>query len=154
MSTNFSRSMRSLERDGFRFTLAALLIAALLLVAWGAWFFLATVPLYTVTDTFYLDANGPSTKIIAELDAGEAADVRPKQRAWVRLTGARALPATVTRVDSEPVSGGDGKTRVELTIDEDAGPLLSNQNHFRGRVEIEVERVTPSSLVLRSIGRD
>lgn len=154
MSTNFSRSMRSLERDGFRFTLAALLIAALLLVAWGAWFFLATVPLYTVTDTFYLGANGPSTKIIAVLDAGEAAGVRPKQRAWVRLTGARVLSATVTRVDSEPVPGGDGKTRVELTIDEDAGPLLSNQNHFRGRVEIEVERVTPSSLVLRSIGRD
>ncbi len=70
--------MRSLERDGFRFTLAALLIAAPLLGAWGAWFFLATVPLYAVTDTFSLNANGPSTKIIAELDACEAADVRPK----------------------------------------------------------------------------
>ena len=43
MSTTFSSSMRSLERDGFRFSLIVLLIAALLLVAWGAWFFLATV---------------------------------------------------------------------------------------------------------------
>ena len=145
MSTNFSRSMRSLERDGFRFTLAALLIAALLLVAWGAWFFLATVPLYTVTDTFYLDADGPSKKIIAELEASEAANVRPQQRAWLRLADTRAVPATVTRVD---------ELRVELIINQDAGSLLSSQKHFRGRVEIEVERVTPSSLVLRSIGRD
>ena len=145
MSTNFSRSMRSLERDGFRFTLAALLIAALLLVAWGAWFFLATVALYTVTDTFYLDADGPSKKIIAELEASEAANVRPQQRAWLRLADTRAVPATVTRVD---------ELRVELIINQDAGSLLSSQKHFRGRVEIEVERVTPSSLVLRSIGRD
>jgi hypothetical protein len=145
MSTNFSRSMRSLERDGFRFTLANLFIAGLLLVGWGAWFFLATIPLYAVTETFYLDMNRTPTQIVAELDASEAANVRPHQRAWLRLTDTRALPATVTRVD---------ELRVELTIDEDAGSLLSSQKHFRGRVEIEVERVTPSSLVLRSIGRD
>ena len=69
---------------------------------------------------------------------------RNKERGFVWRTRAQ-YPATVTRVD---------ELRVELIINEDAGSLLSSQKHFRGRVEIEVERVTPSSLVLRSIGRD
>jgi len=154
MSTTFSRSMRSLERDGFRFTLTVLLIAALLLVAWGVWFFLATVPVYTVIHTFDLDVNSGSTHIVVELEASEAANVRPQQKAWIRLTGARALPATVTRVVNEPLPGGDGKTRVELALEEGAGSILSEQNNLQGRVEIEVERLTPSALALRSIGRD
>jgi hypothetical protein len=145
MSTTFSRSMRSLERDGFRFTLAVLLIAALLLVAWGVWFFLATVPLYTVTHTFDLEVNGGSTTIIAELDPDDSADVRPQQKAWLRLKDTPALPATVTRVDG---------AHIELIVDEKTSPNLTPQENLTGRVEIELERVTPSTLLLRSIGRD
>ncbi len=141
MSTTFSRSMRSLERDGFHFTLAALLFATLLLAAWGAWFFLAAIPVYAVTNNFRIDTSGPSTRILAEFDVGEARAVRPQQNAWLRSNDTRALSATVARVS---------ETRVELIVHEPISPNLPNQ----GQVEIEIERATPSTLLLRSIGRD
>lgn len=55
MSSGFSRSMRSLDADGFRRPTLGLLLVAALLGAWGAWFFLARVALYEVTDTARLE---------------------------------------------------------------------------------------------------
>ena len=49
--------MRSLELDSFRLTLRVLLIAALLLIGWGAWFFFAELILYAVTDTARLEVG-------------------------------------------------------------------------------------------------
>jgi membrane fusion protein (multidrug efflux system) len=49
--------MRMLDGDGFRRPAIGLLCATTLLGAWGAWFFLARVALYEVSDTARLEAN-------------------------------------------------------------------------------------------------
>jgi multidrug resistance efflux pump len=51
MSTTFSRSLRSLEADGFRHSLSGLFLAASLLGVLGAWLGLARVAVYEVTDS-------------------------------------------------------------------------------------------------------
>ena len=54
---SFSRSLRSLEADGFHRSLPALLLVLFLVAAWLAWFFLARVTVYSITDTARLEAN-------------------------------------------------------------------------------------------------
>ncbi len=57
MATAFSRSVRSLEADGFRRSIVGLLLVILLLGAWTAWFFLARVARYEVTDQARLEVD-------------------------------------------------------------------------------------------------
>ncbi|MCI0490082.1 MAG: HlyD family efflux transporter periplasmic adaptor subunit [Blastocatellia bacterium] len=53
----FSRSLRSLERDSFRRWMLGLIIVSTFLGAWAAWFFLARVPLYSITEQARLEAD-------------------------------------------------------------------------------------------------
>jgi multidrug resistance efflux pump len=57
MSSPFSRTLRSLEADGFRRTSWGLLLAAALLAAWAAWFFFGGVTRYEVSETARLEAD-------------------------------------------------------------------------------------------------
>jgi len=57
MPASFSRSVRSLEADGFRRSIFGLLLVVVLLGAWGAWFFGARVARYEVTDQARLEVN-------------------------------------------------------------------------------------------------
>jgi len=57
MPSAFSRSVRSLEADGFRRSIAGLMLVILLLGAWTAWFFLARVARYEVTDQARLEVD-------------------------------------------------------------------------------------------------
>ena len=57
MATAFSRSVRSLEADGFRRSIFGLLLVFVLLGAWTAWFFLARVARYEVTDQARLEVD-------------------------------------------------------------------------------------------------
>src|SRR6202142_1157205 len=57
MATAFSRSVRSLEADGFRRSIFGLLLVFLLLGAWTAWFFLAKVARYEVTEQARLEVD-------------------------------------------------------------------------------------------------
>jgi multidrug resistance efflux pump len=50
MDTAFLRTLRSLDDDGSRRTVVGLAVAGALLVAWSAWFLLARVSRYEVTD--------------------------------------------------------------------------------------------------------
>lgn len=93
---------------------------------------------------------------IAELAPASALGrVRPGQRARVVLDSFPAsqygeLPATVVRVASEP---RDGRIRVELALRPDRRSLLPLQHGLPGLVEVEVEKVTPAALVLRTVGK-
>jgi len=162
MPTPFARSMRSLELDGFHSTLVLLLVGALLFCGWLAWFLFAEVSLYAVTDTARIEViqetHPVSDKVIvvAEFAPPEALGrVRPEQRGRLRLDGFPwaqygTVSATVARVATETQNG---KIRVELDVEEAPDFPVSLQHGLTGTLEIEVERVSPAHLVLRSIGR-
>jgi membrane fusion protein (multidrug efflux system) len=61
-----------------------------------------------------------------------------------------SIPATVSRVAGEV---RDGQVRVELGITPTAAFRVPLQHGLPGSVEIEVERLTPAALLLRTAGR-
>jgi membrane fusion protein (multidrug efflux system) len=76
------------------------------------------------------------------------------QRAWMRLDGFAwtqygALPAKVTAVGAETL---DGKVRVELALLPEAPIGIPQQHGLPGTVEVEVEHVSPATLVVRAFG--
>lgn len=95
-------------------------------------------------------------KVIADFAPASALGrIRPDQPARVHLKGFPSiqyghLPATVARIASEP---RNGRIRVELDAHPAPGSRLPLQHGLPGTVEIEVERVTPAVLVLRTIGK-
>jgi multidrug resistance efflux pump len=94
-------------------------------------------------------------RIIAEYAPAQALGrIRPGQRARLRLDGFPwaehgTVSATVTRIASEV---RDGKLRVELAINPDAGSIPL-QHGLPGHLEVEVERAAPYALVLRAAGK-
>jgi membrane fusion protein (multidrug efflux system) len=81
--------------------------------------------------------------------------IRPGQPATLRLQGFPwaefgAVAATVTRVAQEV---RDGKVRVELSIRDHSGFRGHLEHGMPGTLEVEVERVAPLSLVLRTAGQ-
>ena len=81
--------------------------------------------------------------------------VRAGQRARLRLLGFPwtkygSIPATVNRVGNEPK---DGQIRVELLLRPRPASASPCSTGCRRAAEIEVERVSPASLVLDSAGR-
>lgn len=95
-------------------------------------------------------------KVVAEFPPASALGrIRPNQRARVVLQSFPAaqygeLPATVVRVASEP---RDGRIRVELALGPDHRSRVPLQHGLPGMVEVEIERVTPADLVLRTVGK-
>lgn len=94
--------------------------------------------------------------IVAEFDPPEALGrVRPGQVGRLRLQGFPwvqygTVRATVARVANETQNG---KIRVELEVEQSPDFPVSLQHGLPGTLEVEVERVSPAQLVLRTIGR-
>ncbi len=81
--------------------------------------------------------------------------IRAGQQAYLRLDGFPwteygKVAAEVTDIASEPRSG---RVRVELLAHPESAPLIPMQHGLPGALEIEVARVTPAALVLRSLGK-
>lgn len=81
--------------------------------------------------------------------------VRAGQPARVRLAGFPwteygTLPARVSYVATET---REGRFRVELALSRDAASSAPVQHGLPGSVEVEVERVSPATLVMRVAGR-
>jgi membrane fusion protein (multidrug efflux system) len=95
-------------------------------------------------------------QVIAEFQPADAlGKVHPGQRATVRLQGFPwtqfgTVPAEVSRVAGDI---RDGKVRVELAVDPAANPRIRLQHGLPGSVEVEIERISPIALVLRSAGQ-
>lgn len=80
--------------------------------------------------------------------------IRPGQPARMRLSGFPwvqygTLAARVERVAGEP---SDGMVRVELTLAPEQNRRIPLQHGLPGSLEVEVERVSPAVLVLRTAG--
>jgi membrane fusion protein (multidrug efflux system) len=95
-------------------------------------------------------------KGIAEFPPASALGrIRPRQVARIVLSGFPSaqyghLAARVARVASEP---RDGRIRVELALRPDRRSRLPLQHGLPGTAEVEVERVAPAVLVLRTVGK-
>jgi membrane fusion protein (multidrug efflux system) len=81
--------------------------------------------------------------------------IRPGQPARLRLEGFPwtqygSLAATVSRVASEV---RNGRVRVELSVDPERVSPIPLQHGLPGTVEVQVERVAPATLVLRTAGK-
>jgi multidrug resistance efflux pump len=81
--------------------------------------------------------------------------IRPGQSARLRLEGFPwalygSLAATVSRVASEV---RNGRVRVKLSVDSDRASPIPLQHGLPGAVEVQVERVAPVTLVLRTAGK-
>lgn len=80
--------------------------------------------------------------------------IHPGQPAWLRLEGFPwtqygAIAAMVASVAGEV---RNGQVRVELAIRPDPAPPIPVQHGLPGTVEVEVDRVSPATLVLRTAG--
>ena len=85
-------------------------------------------------------------RALGRIRSGQPAKLRLEGFSWVQYG---AVPATVSRVGSEP-SGGT--IRVELRLDDpDAFPVELSHG-LPGIIEVEVERISPAALVLRAAG--
>lgn len=81
--------------------------------------------------------------------------VRPGQRARMRVTGFPwtqygMLSATVSAVSSEVA---DGRIRVKLALDDRSAAAIPRRHGLIGEVEIELDEVSPATLVARAAGQ-
>lgn len=152
MSIPFSRSMRSLKADSYRPSLAGLLVAMLLLIAWSGWFFLARITLQETGQI--VSATGRGT-VIAQFPVETLGRIHRGQSALLRLDAvtedeAVPIPAIVLDVAKDTQ---EGQGQVEVFPLPEAAARMPLQDNLTGRVEIEVERLSPAALVVRASGQ-
>jgi membrane fusion protein (multidrug efflux system) len=84
---------------------------------------------------------------MGRIQAGQRARLRLDGFAWTEYG---QVSATVSRVASEPRSG---RVRVELAVNPESAPLIPSQHGLPGKVEIEIERVSPAEMAMRGAGK-
>ncbi len=148
MAVQFSRSLRSLAMDSFRPSLIGLSLAILTMLALVAWFFLARVTLYEISQSAQINQDGRvkasfTPEAMNRLRPGQAAVFRPHTSGDQRAV---ALPAVVYDLQR-------GKDDVEVLVQADAEQATQLTAGLSGQVEVEVEYVTPITLVMRASGK-
>ena len=147
MSLQFSRSMRSLHLDSFRASRVGLILAIVNVLALLAWFFFVKVTLFEISNevTFL-----PDGQAVALFPAEARARIEPGQPAVMRINlgpdqDQITLPALV--IDLDPNSD-----EVYFLVITNEIPLDTLPEDLSGQIEIEVEYVTPFTLVRRASG--
>jgi len=92
-------------------------------------------------------ASFPPPAVFGRIRAGQRGLMRIAGFPWTQYGGVRMI---VESVGSEV---RDGSVRVELAIDQDDSTTIPLQHGLPGSVEIEIERVTPATLLLRTAGK-
>lgn len=150
MAIPFARSTRALHADSFHFTLIALSVAILLLLVWCGWFFFASITqLETSEQARLLDRE----VVVASFPRANLHRIVRGQRALFHPDGsgdsvAAAVPLVVDRVERAG-AGEVGQVSLLVVIAEHPLPLLEP---LSGKVDIEVEQLSPARLVLRNSG--
>jgi len=127
MAQPFDRTLRSLEQDGVRRYLAAILLAVLLLGAWTAWFLFARLSVYAVT----ADARLEVESAVHPVDAPTSARLTA-----VRVTLDQQVAAGETLFELEAKSLADqlAETRRQLdALDEGEAALSTEIDDIAGR---------------------
>jgi len=97
--------------------------------------------------TLRIVANFPPPDALGRIQPGQFARLRLEGFPWTQFG---SVPATVTGVGSEV---RDGRIRVELAVNPVPAPRVHLQHGLPGTVEVQVERISPAALVLRTVGR-
>jgi multidrug resistance efflux pump len=94
-----------------------------------------------------LVADYPPSAALGRIATGQPARLRLDGFPWMQFG---TVPATVTGVSREV---RDGNVRVELSVQPIADSKIPLQHGLPGAVEIEIERASPATLVLRAAGK-
>ena len=92
-------------------------------------------------------AQFPAEAALGRIQSGQPATLRLEGYPWAEFG---SVSATVVRMAQEI---RDGKVRVELTINPDAGFRGRLEHGMPGTIEVAVEHVSPLALVLRTTGQ-
>lgn len=106
-----------------------------------------TVAVILPTERLHVVAEFPPSAAFGKLHPGQPARVKLNGFPWMQYG---TISARVSRVAGEI---RDGQVRVELALSSPAPSRIPLQHGLPGSVEIEVERVSPAVLLLRSAGR-
>ena len=152
MSTSFSRSIRTLQTETSGGSTGLLLLVVLLLAAWLAWAVLAQVPMYAMAETAELTSN---TQAVAHFPPDALLRIQPGQSGLLRLDDFPwgeygTVQVSVVEVGEELQ---DGRFQVELRLEPEADSLIPLQSGLTGSVEIEVEQLSPITILLRTTGQ-
>jgi multidrug resistance efflux pump len=92
-------------------------------------------------------AEFPPSESLGRIRKGQLAKLRLDGFPWTEFG---KVAGEVTNIASEPRSG---RVRVELLVRPESAPLIPLQHGLPGKLEVEVERISPAALVLRSVGK-
>ena len=173
MATPFSRTIRSIQIDTYYLSLAGLLVAIMLAILWGHWFLNAHVTSYEISQNvyvtdkekiigkFYQTGDGTMREqfsrqriIVAGFPKKSFKNIQVGQIAYVMLDGKigtqiSQIPATVVDVIYK-----DEQKQGTVVLQTDIKATAPNpfEEGGGGEVRIEVDYVTPATLVLRASG--
>jgi hypothetical protein len=147
MSIPFSRSTRALDSDSFRPSLFGVMVACIVLIAWGAWFVFARMTVQITSSTLTLDRDGA---IIATFAPEQLAQIRAGQDATITINAtsnapdaSRVVRAQVAQVANRSANRMEPNT-VRFFVLENTPIALARQ------ANIVVEEVSPLMFVLRT----
>ncbi len=150
MSGSFTRSVNILRSQAFSYR--SIIIITILVSLWGIWFLKAPIPIYQKTDAVEILNN---SRIVAQFPQSALLQLQLGQSAQMYLDGLSqteygTVSASVSRING---SIHDGYIQVDLRILRDQNISIPLQRGLTGVLEVEIERVSPVTLLLRSIGR-
>lgn len=147
MSLQFSRSMRSLNVDSFRPSRIGLLLAILIMVGLIFWFFFARITLYEISSEISYTQD---SQVLAKFAPTSMARIRQGQPVILRISGG-------TDQKSLNFSGyvfeKKSDNQIEIVITDGDLPPEVLEGNLSGQADVEVEYITPVTLVMRASGR-
>jgi hypothetical protein len=152
MAIPFSQSLRALQADRGSSAQIGLSLALILLLVWSTWFFWAPIARY---ESGTIAGMTRDARVVAAFPTHVLEDIRPGQRAYLRPQGAigdamGAIPAVVADIDGTTAGN---QIRVSFHVHWEAAPAGLSDSDLDGQVEVEVERVSPATLVARASGQ-
>jgi hypothetical protein len=150
MAVPFPRATRALNADRFRYTLISLAVAGILLICWCFWFFGATIKFTESSEDVWLGdgevlvAAFPNEKL-KHISRGQSARFYPKDSIISQRDGLQAVVAEINHPEN-----AKGQVSFIVIADRETTALLPDD--LNGRVEVEIERLSPAQLVMRSTG--
>lgn len=150
MSLQFSRSLRSLKIDSFRASRVALVLAIINAVILLLWFFLGRITLYEVSSELSLGEDG---SLEAAFTQEALARLYPGQSAILRVDAGPDQPLVTAPALLVDVDDRSAVAQFLVMTEDLSSSALRGDPLSRAEIEVEVEYVTPATLVLRASGK-